>query len=180
MTCATPISSERLVAYWADDLDVAEIAAIDEHVFACDACARESERLGHIAQIMRTRTPPIVTRADVEALRAKGLVVRENEFRPGVRATATFQQGDDILIHRLVGIDLEGAERVDVVVRSESGGPIANDMFVPFDVARGEVLIACQRHFQAMGSPDVAFDISVKRAGGPPTILTYFIPHQFV
>lgn len=179
MSCASPIAAERLVAYLANDCDAGEVAAIEEHIFACDECARESERIAHYAQTLRTRIPPIVRREDVDAMRAEGLAVRENMFAPGVRKDAVFQPGDDVLIHRLGGLDLAGADRVDVLVRSEHGGPIFKDLFVPFDEARGEVLIACQRHFQLLGPPEVAFDVEVHRKGAPPVKATYFIPHVF-
>ena len=177
--CASPIGAERLVAYWANDCAPGEVTAIEDHVFACDECARESERVAHYARTLRNRIPPIVRREDVDAMRASGLVVRENLFEPSVRKDAVFHAGDDVLIHRLGGLDLAGADRVDVLVRSEHGGPIFKDLFVPFDVTRGEILVACQRHFQALGPPEVAFDVEVHRAGAPVRKATYLIPHVF-
>lgn len=177
-TCASPISTERLVAYWANDLDAAEIDAIDEHVFACETCAHESARLEQIAHALRDRFPPTVSRADVETMRAGGSVIRENEFVPDNRTTALFERGVDVMIHRLRGLSLADAERVDVLVRSEANGPMFQDMYVPFDVERGEVLIACQRHFEAFPA-DVAFDVRVHHRDSAPTTSTYFIPHVF-
>jgi hypothetical protein len=74
---------------------------------------------------------------------------------------------------------LADAERVEVVVRSEAHGVMVHEAFAPFDRERGEVLIACQRHFASMPR-DVAFDVRVHRAGGAePEVTTYYIPHVF-
>ena len=36
MTCANPIAWATLVDYWAGDLNDAETAVVDEHLFGCD------------------------------------------------------------------------------------------------------------------------------------------------
>lgn len=177
--CATPLTNEQLVAYWASDLDAAAHDAIEEHLFACDRCLASAERVAQLAQVFRGSLPPVISRDELDALRAKGVSVRENVFEPSKRQTATFEPGIDILIHRLTGLDLASAERVHVTVRNESGGPVIfEEMFAPFDRDRGEVLIACQRHFAAY-PPDVVFDVRVHRAAREPDLATYFIPHVF-
>ncbi len=176
--CQTPIGAERLIAYWADELTAAETDAIDEHVFACDACTQESERISSVVQAFRGAIPPVITRPHIEALRGRGNVVVESDFEPGVRKVARFERGVDVLIHRLCGLPLAGADRVAVMVRSESGDTLAVDPFAPFDAHRGEVLIACQRHFQSYPDQNVVFDVHVHR-GAASTVATYFIPHLF-
>jgi hypothetical protein len=178
VTCERPIQTEQWLAYWANELTPAEVDEIDEHVFACDACTREAERVSRVVQAFRASLPPVIGRAELDALSTRGHVVFENEFAPGIRKTALFERGVDFLIHRLRGLDLAGAERVDVTVRSESGETMFVDPFAPFDASRGEVLIACQRHFEAFGHPDVAIDVRVHR-GGASTLATYLIPHVF-
>lgn len=171
----THATSEQLVAYWADE---PTDETLEDHLFACDACTRESERIARIVQAFRTSIPPVVSRADVDALRARGTAIRENAFAPGVRTPARFERGVDLLVHRLAGLDLHAAERVDVTVRTESGQTLFVDAFAPFDRDRGEVLIACQRHFEAFGDPNVAFDVQI-HTGERTTLATYLIPHEF-
>ena len=38
MTCANPIAWATLVDYWAGDLNDAETAVVDEHLFGCESC----------------------------------------------------------------------------------------------------------------------------------------------
>lgn len=175
--CENPIGHERLVAYWCNDLDEAETAAIDEHLFRCDACSAMSGNVAKFAQTFRAMVPPIVSRDQVDALRARGAVIRENDFEPGVRKKVVFERDTEFMIHRLRGLELSDATRVQVSVYSEASGPLVEEYFAPFDVSRGEVLVACQRHFAAFPN-DVAFDVHVYRAS-ETTKHTYFIPHEF-
>jgi hypothetical protein len=179
MTCRSPLTNEQLVAYWANDLDAATLDAVEEHLFACDSCFASAERVAQLAQAFRSGIPPVISRSALDALRAQGLAIVENTFEGGKRQPVTFEVGVDLLIHRLGGLALADAERVEVTVRSESAGlVIFEDKFAPFDRERGEVLIACQRHFTAYPR-DVVFDVRVHRAAAPLELTTYIIPHVF-
>ena len=179
MACALPLTHEQLVAYWANDLDDAQAEAIEAHLFACDTCFAAAERVAQVAEVFRTSVPPVISRAELEALQARGVAIAENAFQPGTRQTVTFEPGVELLIHRLGGLDLGSAERVQVTVRNESGGPlIFEEMFAPFDRDRGEVLIACQRHFAAY-PPDIAIDVRIHRGAQSPELATFIIPHVF-
>ncbi|HEY5946926.1 MAG TPA: zf-HC2 domain-containing protein, partial [Kofleriaceae bacterium] len=148
MSCLAPLSNEQLVAYWANDLDAHELDAVEQHLFSCDSCLAAAERVASIAQAFRTSMPPVISHAELTALRAQGLSLGENMFEAGKRQSVSFEAGMDLLIHHLSGLDLATAERVEVRVRTEStGAVIFEDMFAPFDRERGEVLIACQKHF---------------------------------
>jgi hypothetical protein len=50
-------SYETLVALWAWELEDAEATAVDEHLFACDACAAASERLAQVVGALRDEIP---------------------------------------------------------------------------------------------------------------------------
>jgi anti-sigma factor RsiW len=50
-------SYETLVALWAGELDEAEAAAVDEHLFVCDACAAATERLAKVVGTLREKLP---------------------------------------------------------------------------------------------------------------------------
>lgn len=180
MSAGSHISDERFVAYWANELGEDEVAAVDEHVFACDACARESERFALIADGVRAVIPPVIAREDVERLRARGVRLREGAFQPGTRVEVTFERDVELLVHHLAGLALADADRVEVIVRSEAHGLLLHEPYAPFDRERGEVLIACQRHFASMPA-DVVFDVHVHRArAAQPEVATYHMPHVFV
>lgn len=177
--CAAPVSHERWVSYWANDLPADEVTAIDDQLFACDACAAEGQRTSNIVQAFRSMIPPVLSTDQAAALRGRGPVIRENDFSPGVRTSVLFDRDAELLIHHLRGLELDDAERVEVIIRSESHGTLFEEPFAPFDRGRGEVLIACQRHFAAL-PPDVAFDVRVYRTGAAaPSMSTYLIPHLF-
>jgi hypothetical protein len=176
MSCTSPIPYDQLVDYWSADLGEGDCAAVESHLFGCESCTREAERASKIVQAIRTQIPPVISTSAVAALRDKGLVIVDNVFVPGVRTPVTFHAGVDLLVHHLAGLDLSAAERVEVNVRSESGVEISEEPFAPFDRERGEVLIACQRHFAAFPS-DIAIDVRVHRKSGAPTVSTYLVPH---
>jgi hypothetical protein len=177
--CAEPIAWGHLVDYWAGDLAGAESDRVEEHLFACEACTAESERVARVAQAFHTAVPAVVGADQVRELRARGLVVEENSVAPGTRREAVFQPGVDILIHRLHGLDLALAERVHLSVRVESTGDVLfEDHFAPFDRARGEVLVACQRHFSSF-PPDVVFDVRAHNPSGGVALTTFTVPHVF-
>ena len=179
MSCATPISDEQLVAYWANDLEAGEAAGVEDHVFACDSCFASATRIQRIVQVFRGALPTVIDAANVAALRARGMAIVETSFEPGKRAAARFAPNVDLMIHHLAGLDLASAERVDVIVRSESGRVINEERCAPFDRQRGEVLVACQRHFAAWPH-DIAFDVYVHRASTSVEVSTFFIPHEFL
>jgi hypothetical protein len=177
--CLEPVAFRDLVDYWARDLDEASAERVEEHLFGCAACTESSAFIARLAQTLKRAVPPILSDGELEALKARGLLIEENTFTPGERKQAVFRPGVDVLVHRLSGLALRDAERVSVLVLTESTGqPVFEDHFVPFDPARGEVLIACQRHF-AVFPPDVVFEVRAHRASGDVVSARFFVPHQF-
>ena len=177
--CASPLSFETLVAYWAGDLPQVEADAVDGHVIGCATCATASERIAVITEAIRGSISPFISARQLDELRARGLRVEENPVRPGERAPVVFRRDVDLLVHRLGELDLSRAERVQVRVSSEETGDVMiESAAAPFDAASGEVLIACQRHFSEM-PPNVKFEVSVIEAGVAKLSATYLVPHIF-
>ena len=175
--CDKPIAWDALVDYWAGDLTSAESDGVEEQLFACAGCTKAAERVARIAHTLKGAIPPVVSAEEAAALRARGLRVADNEFLPNVRKEAVFTKDLDVLLHRLRGLDLVNAERVEVAVKVEStGDTIFEEMFAPFDRDRGEVLVACQRHFVAY-PPDIVFDVRVHRAKADATVQRFIVPH---
>jgi len=178
MGCRAPLSFETLTAYWAGDLGELETDGVDEHLMSCTACTAHSARVAAVAHALRGMIPPVVDRATVEQLRASGTRIQESSFLPGQRRAVVFPADLDVLIHRLVGLDLTDAEHVDVTVRSESTGAVLAELpRAPFHPAEG-VLIACQQHFRHMAA-DTVFEVRAIGASGAERVATYMIPHTF-
>ena len=66
MTCANPIAWATLVDYWAGDLNDAETAVVDEHLFGCAGCTTASARVAAVAQALRSAIPMVMLRSAVE------------------------------------------------------------------------------------------------------------------
>jgi hypothetical protein len=170
---------ELLIDYFADDVEPAQLDAIEGHLFACTSCTAEAERVVQVVASLRALPPVGITRAQIAALQARGVRVREADFAAEVRKVAEFTPGDDVLIHHLSGLDLAHAERVHVTVKVESSGAtLVEDHFAPFDRERGAVSIACQRHFDRF-PPDVLFEVRVYGPGREPALSRYLVPHVF-
>lgn len=179
MSCTTPIAFDVLVDYWAGELADDEVDRIDAHVIGCASCAAESEAVERIVAAFHGRIPPVISAEQLAALHREGLVVVENPFAPGERKEVRFDPHVDVLVHRLGGLALADVTRVQVVVRCESNDALLlEDDFVPFDRTRGEVLIACQRHFAALPS-DVVFEVLAHDDAGRVTSARYAVPHVF-
>lgn len=162
MTCAQPLAFETLVALWAGDLDEVTAAHAEAHLFACDACAAASERLAVLIDGLRAALPPVISHAHRDRLRAAGVRVVETVVDPGVVAQARFTPEVDLLVH-VLRADVARAERVDLELVTPTGATFVELPHVPFDRARGEVLVACQRHYERFSDP--TFRVHVVEGG---------------
>jgi anti-sigma factor RsiW len=142
-----PVAFETLVALWCRELDDVSAAHVEEHLFACDPCAAASDRIGNLIEGVRHALPPVISHAHLERLLGDGKQIVRTVVEPGIAAHARFAPGVDLLVH-VLRAPISGAERVDVDLMSADGTPRIPFEHVPFDRARGEVLIACQRHYE--------------------------------
>jgi hypothetical protein len=177
-TCASPLAFETLVALWAGELPEAQTAAADEHLFACEACSAASDRLGKVVTGLRGLVPPVLSHALRDRLASQGMRLRVTNVQPGVEATAHFTRDVDLLIH-VLHADLSRAARVDVEVLAPDGEPRVALEQVPFDATKGEVLIACQRHYEHMLPPgvDPIFRVHAFEAGERRRVGDYLVIH---
>ena len=177
MTCPTPF--ETLARWWLDDLPDAESTALEEHLFACDACAAASERLGKLVSGLREWIPPVISHAHRDRLAREGKRIRLTPVDAGVDAHARFDRDLDLLVHVLRG-NLSRAERVDVEVgRPDIGWRVVLE-HVPFDRTAGEVLIACQQHYHAMFPGDPVFKVFVVEQGERRPVGDYVVIHEWM
>jgi anti-sigma factor RsiW len=179
MTCSNPIAWDTLVDYWAADLDEAATADVEDHLFGCPDCTAAAARVAAVTEALRAALPPVVSRDRLDRLRTAGTRIRENTFSPGDRREVLFTRDADLLIHRLAGLDLTDAVRVDFRITDEStGGLITAVEAVPFEAAEGAVYVACQRHYGTLPA-DTVMSVAVHAPGTPPRTATYTILHRF-
>jgi hypothetical protein len=178
-TCSSALSWDELVAYWAGDLGDDATAAADEHLMGCASCSAQSARVAQVTETLRAAIPPLLTRAALDHLAAKGLRIREMPFVPGERKEGRFPRDCDLLIFRLGGLDLTAATRVAFRLRTE-GLPdaIVETEDAPFDRHTGEVLLACQRHYAGL-PPNAVAEVHVRDAAGREQSAEYTIEHVF-
>lgn len=177
--CREPVPSETLVAYWADDLPPSEVDRVDEHLMGCAACTATSERIARIARAIREAIPPMVSAAKVEALRARGVRIRENVVQSTERRVVFFGKSDEIVLHRLVGLDLSDVERVGVKVIVEGTDQVLlTEPEAPFEPDAGEILVACQRHFAGY-PPNIVFEVRARTRSGEERVTSFAVPHVF-
>jgi hypothetical protein len=176
--CVSPLAFETLVALWAGELAAEQAAAAEEHLFGCDACSVASDRLGRLVTGLRGLVPPVISHALRDRLVSQGARIRLTDVQPGIDTTAHFTRDLDLLIH-VLHADLSRAARVDVEVLSPDGVPFIALEQVPFDAEMGEVLVACQRHYEQMvpsGSQPM-FRVHAFEAGERRHVGDYLVIH---
>jgi hypothetical protein len=173
-------SYETLVALWAGELDESEAAAVDEHLFTCDSCAAVMERLAAVIGGLREKIPFVISHAHRGRLVGAGTRIHVTQVEPtpdrSASTSARFTPDVDLLVFALRG-DVSKADRVDVEIASPRGEPRYLLEDVPFDRKTGEVLIACQRHFEGMFGGDPIFSVHAIEAGKRRTVGDYVVAH---
>jgi hypothetical protein len=179
MSAAThPTKFEKLVALWTNDLPEAEAAAVEEHLFGCDECALASERLGQLVAGIREVVPPVLSHALRDKLAREGNRLRMTRCAAGGTARARFAPDVDLLVHVLLA-DVSRAERVDLEVVLPDGTTALAFEAVPFDPQSGEVLVACQRHYEGMFPGDPIFRVYAVEGGSRRLAGDYLIYHEW-
>jgi len=165
----------ELVELWCGDAPDAD--ALEDHVFACDACAAAYTRLGAACEALRAVIPPVISHAHRDRIAAAGARIRLTPVDAGVDAEAVFATDVDLLVHVLKN-DLSRAERVDLTLIVGDGSRELAFEAIPFDARAGEVLIACQRHYRYTVPGDPRFVLTITE-GGVPRRASYFVHHRF-
>jgi hypothetical protein len=173
-----PTPFETLVALWAGDLAPQAADVVEGHLFSCDACAAVSDQLGKLVAGLREIILPVISHARRDRLVAGGTRIRQTMVVAGIQAEARFAPEVDLLVHVLQA-DLSRAERVDVELVDEHGIPRIQLPYVPFDRSAGEVLVACQRHYQHMFPTDPVFQVHVLEGGVRRQVGTYVVRHHW-
>jgi hypothetical protein len=177
--CSAPIALDALVAYWADDLDPAQIDRVEEHLMGCGMCSSTSGQIAAVTETVRAMIPLFLSSERLAALRASGVRFVENPCVSEITKPALFPLGADVLLHRLGGLELANAARVGITVSLEDTGQVLlEEPQIPFDAATGEVLVACQRHL-GEDARTVVFDVRATDASGIAKVTRFAVPHLF-
>jgi hypothetical protein len=176
MSCATPLSWERLVDWWAGDLDEATASSVEEHVLGCDVCAGVASRVAATAEALRTMVPPVVGPERLERLARAGVRIMENPIAPGQTSEFHFPGNADLAVHVLGGLVLRAGAHVEVTLRSLATGNVLGHVEdAPFDARRGAVYLACQRDYAQLDHDLVAeVRVSKDQPAAEYTILHHF------
>lgn len=143
--CPAPLDERTLLEYWLDELPDDAEAAVDEHLLGCGHCSARLADLvalaGGIREAFRGGDLQVfVSGAFVESLAAQGLRVREYRLPRNGSVNCTVTPEDDLVVSYLEA-PLENVSRVDVVIHPP-GLPVEVQQDVPFDPARGEVVMS--------------------------------------
>jgi hypothetical protein len=174
-TCASPLPFETLVDYWSRALSDEEIAAAEEHLFGCAACTDRSGQVAALVRSLGRMLPPVLSPQRLEQLLAAGAQVRHTPVDPDVTATAVFSPGIDYLIHHLRA-PLSDVRRVDCKIVSGDGHLISDFRHAAFDREKGEVIIACQRHYLVHGL-ETRFEVTTFHDTGASHVRHYGVMH---
>jgi hypothetical protein len=130
-----------LLAWWLDELDEAESAAFDEHLFGCDACTTRLRELLQLRESVRktfheSEFGTAVTPGFVQRLRDSGRRLREYHVDAGGSVMCTIAPDDDFVVSRMHA-PLAGVRQVDLVYENDSMQH--RWAHIPFDAASNEV-----------------------------------------
>ena len=147
-SCAEPLSSDLLVAYWQGELTESEAERVEAHYLSCGACASRLDALAGVvtgvAQLMRGgRVLGFTTVAVLERAAADGIKIGTYRLEPGQSARCTIRPLDDCNALRLP-LALRSIERVDLdLVRLEAGQETSRLHFddVVLDREREEIVL---------------------------------------
>jgi len=171
-----PVPYETLVALMASELDEGTAASIEDHLFACDRCAPAWAKLASLVGGVREAIPMVISQALRERLVAGGKRISVTSVPVGVDTPARFAPELDLMVFALK-VDLTNIDRVRVDIVAPDGSKRFVEENVPFDRERGEVLVACQRHFEGMFDGDPTFEVHAMEP--PRHLASYRVLHEW-
>ena len=145
MSCPN-LTTGVFVDYWCGDLDRTATEAFEEHLFACDQCTTQAERLVATAKRVREGTALgdvaslILTRSAIDRLRQDEVPVRHYTVREGETVPCQATPDHFSVVH----LRLDGPtprSRVDLGVET-ARGEIIRCEDVPINHLDGEISLA--------------------------------------
>jgi anti-sigma factor RsiW len=170
---------ETIAAYTLGELSPDEAERFEAHYFDCDACLAQAERMERLVAALGAALPPVVSPERRRALESAVPHVVTEHLQPGDAGMLRLG-GDKHLGFWVMHAELAGAERVDFEARDPAGKPLFLLRDVPFDPARGEVVLACQFHYRAMSEASkMHVSLVATDARGSRPVGEYILDHLF-
>lgn len=138
-------SLATLLDYWLHDSDAATTDAVDEHLFACEACGRRLDDLVALSDGVRAAfragtVAVVASGAFVQRLTAQGGKVRTYRLPHNGSVNCTVAPEDELLVSHLE-VPLQGVARVDAQLQlSLEPGVLHRLHDIPFDPQAGAVV----------------------------------------
>src|SRR5690349_15946149 len=175
MTCP---SLETVAAWVLDELPTAESEQFEEHYFGCQACFQRAQAMQQLVSHLRTALPPVLTEARRQRLEAEAPLPRVH-VQPGETRQIRLSAAQPLGIW-VMHSALEGVSRVDLEARTATDGVLFSLLDVPFDAARGEVLLPCQLQYQAITRDMILHvQLSTPEPAGRRTLGEYLLDHVY-
>jgi len=174
--CSKAIPFETSVALWMDELPADEAAAVEEHVFVCDECSKSFDRFARLAIGIRELIPMVISHAHRARLVNRGIRICNTPVEASRTTRARFSPDLDLLVNVLKA-DLSGVDSVDLELSSQDGSSRLLLEDVPFDAGSGEVLVACQRHYEDMFPGDPIMRVYAVQGGARRHVGDYLVEH---
>lgn len=157
------ISLAELNDYMAGDVSAPAAAALEEHLFACSACAARAAELdallrGVKAAVRSGEVDGFITDAILNRLSRDGVRVRSFTLSPGAVVPCAVWAGDELMALRLRG-DF-GAAREVTLVQRRAGAELARTTTALEPCARGEVIFATPAS-QVRQLPEVELELEL-------------------
>lgn len=175
MTCA---ALELIAAWVLGELPAAESEQLEEHFFACDVCTSNVRRVERLVAQLAVALPPVLTPERRQALSARHPQMPVIDVAPDQRATIRLGGAQPVGVW-VMHAPLDAVTRVDL--EAWAGGALLFALAdVPFDAARGEVVLACQAHYSALpGGPELHVRLTAAGPGGERPVGEYILDHEF-
>lgn len=172
-------SSETAARWLLHELSEDEAQAFEEHYFGCDACLARVAAVERSRSLLQRTLPTILTPARRQELERGPQAIPAVHVHAGERQL--IRLGADAPIgFWVLHADLANAERVDLAVFDETGAPVISLRDVPFDAARGEVVLACQTHYRHLRpGTQIQAELTAHSADEQRAVGRYVLDHEF-
>jgi hypothetical protein len=171
------LARQQLAAYWLGDLEDPEQAQLEEHVFECQVCAVESERMAALTRALGELLPSVITGARLGRLRGAVPALKELRVAPGGHGTVEFGPDDNTFVITLAA-EVGDLSHVEFSIERPDGTPLVEMQGAPVDPLVGGVHVVCRRHFIEGGFPkQVQMRLRAGRNGQTEELGLYRIDH---
>ena len=180
--CRAPIGFADVIDYWSGELTGAEEDRIEEHVFACDECARELAAAHALARdiaavVREGRLHSVVTDAILNRLAADGVRIRMFTLEGEGIVPCAVWADDDLVVARIRG-DFADVDSVTIVTSQASGEEISRLSDISLRPGQREVLNAFSAaDLRRLPQTRVSVRVTGRRASEQRTIAEYTLEH---